>query len=149
MRGEHVNYLHIIYMTACVVLVFGRFFFTILLCHIQYVYYVYGVTYMQVSVIEQICSYSIFHYTANVLTACFYMCLDILSFFNHNHFQLSIVCGSTLSNSTHTTLSGVCYLAITEYCAIINVPPMGPEKPPLLYYGLQNLYKISIDHLFW
>ena len=53
------NYLYAIYMPACVVLVCTKFLLTILLYHTQHVYYVYGVPYMQVAVIEGICSYNI------------------------------------------------------------------------------------------
>ena len=33
-----------------------------------------------------------------------------------------------------------------ESYVIANVIPMGPEQPPLLYYGLQNQHKNSVDH---
>ena len=44
-------------------------------------------------------------------------------------------------------IQNYCYHAIAEYYVIANVTPMGTEQPHLSYYGLQNLYKIFIDHL--
>ena len=67
MRVEgHVNCLYGIYITACLILVCAKFLFTILLDHIQHVYYVYGVPYMQVETIEQICFHNIWHYTVKL-----------------------------------------------------------------------------------
>ena len=76
---EHVNYLHAICMTACVVLICTQFLLTVLLYHIQHIYYVYGIPYMQVAAIEQICSYNIWHYAAKVFTVWF--CIYISSAF--------------------------------------------------------------------
>ena len=43
--------------------------FTNLFKHIQHAYCVYGVPYMQVAVIGQICSYNIWHYAVKAFTA--------------------------------------------------------------------------------
>ena len=43
--------------------------FTILFNHIQHVYYVYGVPYMQVAAIGQIYSHNIWHYAAKAFAA--------------------------------------------------------------------------------
>ena len=70
MRVEgHVSDLYVIYITACLIFIYTKFIFTILLDHIQHVYYVYGVPYMQVAAIEQICSDNMWHYAAKALTA--------------------------------------------------------------------------------
>ena len=47
---------------------------------------------------------------------------------NHYHYQSSIVCESTLRDSTYTTLRG-CVLPCNciEYYVIGNITPMGPE----------------------
>ena len=68
MRVEgHVNDLYVIYMTACLILFYTKFLFTILLNHIQHIYYVYGISYMQVTSIEQICSHNIWHYAVETV----------------------------------------------------------------------------------
>ena len=46
-----------------------KLIFTILINHIQHVYYVYGVPYMQVAAIGQICSHNIWHYAVKAFTA--------------------------------------------------------------------------------
>ena len=66
---EHVNYLYVICMTGCIVLVCTKFLLTTLLYHIQHVYCVSSVPYMQVAVIEIICSYTLKHYAAKAFTA--------------------------------------------------------------------------------
>ena len=77
---QHVNYLYVAHITACLVLVCIKFLLTILLYHILHVYYVYGVPYMQVAVIEQMFSYNIQHYAVKALIVSVLRCtVSVLS----------------------------------------------------------------------
>ena len=81
--------------------------------------------------------YNIWNYAAKTFTAYFCMYQDALSMINHNQYHSSIVCGSTLRDSTQTNLRG-CVLPCNsiEYYVIAYLMPMGPEYPLLSFYGL-------------
>ena len=114
-------------MNACVGLVSTKFILTILLYYIQHVYYVYGIPYMQVAVIEQICPYNIYHYAVKALTAWFCMYQDALSMFHHYHCHSSMVHGSTLRDNTHTTFRLCVTLQLHRILCDCKCYTHGPE----------------------
>ena len=78
----------------------------------------------------------------------FCMYKNVLSMFHHYHHKSSIVCGSALWDSNHTTLRGVCVtLQFTEYYVIAMSHPWTQYKPHchiMACKPIQKLYRSFI-----
>ena len=125
----------VIYMTCMFhLLSCTRLVFTILFNHIQHVYCVYGVPYMQVTAIRT----NLFLQHMGLCCKIFHsLILHVLrcTINDHHYYHSSIVCESTSWDSTPTTLMGECVTlqSCIEYFVIANITPMGPEYPLLSY----------------
>ena len=143
MRVEgHVSDLYVIFMTACLILVCTKFLFTILLDEIQHVYYVYGVTYMQVADIEclflqhiALCCRNSHSLVLHVLRCT----VDV----DHYHYHLLIVCGSILRDSNQTTLMGSVTLQLHRVLCDCNCYTHGPRvAPTIILWSIKSKLKL-------